>query len=161
MVQKKNNYLKSIIRFLIQIGVVAALLMGFSIFHGGMYLIGVPKAEKVQYVTVSYPEVTDGEKKITDWEQIRLAVQLTGFLRYSLLEEADRGESPMITITYYRENQPAITVSANRNTVWWKGIPCDPGSGYVCKSGGGNFFSGRPAGIMREINEALWRMRFI
>ena len=121
MVQKKNNYLKSIIRFLIQIGVVAALLMGFSIFHGGMYLIGVPKAEKVQYVTVSYPEVTDGEKKITDWEQIRLAVQLTGFLRYSLLEEADRGESPMITITYYRENQPAITVSANRNTVWWKG----------------------------------------
>ena len=27
----------------------------------------------------------------------------------------------MITITYYRENQPAITVSANRNTVWWKG----------------------------------------
>src|SRR5699024_12799856 len=52
-----------------------------SIFHGGMYLIGVPKAEKVQYVTVSYPEVTDGEKKITDWEQIRLAVQLTGFLR--------------------------------------------------------------------------------
>lgn len=43
------------------------------------------------------------------------------FLRYSLLEEADRGESPMITITYYRENQPAITVSANRNTVWWKG----------------------------------------
>lgn len=121
MVQKKNNYLKSIIRFLIQIGVVAALLMGFSIFHGGMYLIGVPKAEKVQYVTVSYPEVTDGEKKITDWEQIRLAVQLTGFLRYSLLEEADRGESSMITITYYRENQPAITVSANRNTVWWKG----------------------------------------
>ena len=120
MVQKKNNYLKSIIRFLIQIGVVAALLMGFSIFHGGMYLIGVPKAEKVQYVTVSYPEVTDGEKKITDWEQIRLAVQLTGFLRYSLLEEADRGERPMITITYYRENQPAITVSANRNTVWWK-----------------------------------------
>ena len=120
MVQKKNNYLKSIIRFLIQIGVVAALLMGFSIFHGGMYLIGVPKAEKVQYVTVSYPEVTDGEKKITDWEQIRLAVQLTGFLRYSLLEETDRGESPMITITYYRENQPAITVSANRNTVWWK-----------------------------------------
>ena len=121
MVQKKNNYLKSIIRFLIQIGVVAALLMGFSIFHGGMYLIGVPKAEKVQYVTVSYPEVTDGEKKITDWEQIRLAVELTGLLRYSLLEEADRGESPMITITYYRENQPAITVSANRNTVWWKG----------------------------------------
>ena len=121
MVQKKNNYLKSIIRFLIQIGVVAALLMGFSIFHGGMYLIGVPKAEKVQYVTVSYPEVTDGEKKITDWEQIRLAVQLTGFFRYSRREEADRGESPMITITYYRENQPAITVSANRNTVWWKG----------------------------------------
>ena len=75
----------------------------------------------MQYVTVSYPEVTDEEKKITDREQIRLAVQLTGFLRYSLLEEADSGESPMITITYYRENQPAITVSANRNTVWWKG----------------------------------------
>lgn len=121
MIQKKNNYLKSIIRFLIQAGVTVALLVGVSIFHRGMYLIGVPKAEKVQYVTVSYPEVTDEEKKITDREQIRLAVQLTGFLRYSLLEEADSGESPMITITYYQENQAAITVSANRNTVWWKG----------------------------------------
>lgn len=121
MIQKKNNYLKSIIHFLIQAGVMVALLVGVSIFHRGMYLIGVPKAEKVQYVTVSYPEVTDEEKKITDREQIRLAVQLTGFLRYSLLEEADSGESPMITITYYQENQPAITVSANRNTVWWKG----------------------------------------
>ena len=121
MVQKKNNYLTSIIHFLIQVGVVAVFLMGVSIFHGGMYLIGVPKAEEVQYVVVSYPEVTDEEKKITDREQIRLAVQLTGFLRYSLLEEADREESPMITITYYRENQPAITVLANRNTVWWKG----------------------------------------
>ena len=121
MIQKKNNYLKSIIRFLIQAGVTVALLVGVSIFHRGMYLIGVPKAEKVQYVTVSYPEVTDEEKKITHREQIRLAVQLTGFLRYSLLEEADSGESPMITITYYQENQAAITVSANRNTVWWKG----------------------------------------
>ena len=121
MIQKKNNYLKSIIRFLIQAGVTVALLVGVSIFHRGMYLIGVPKAEKVQYVTVSYPEVTDEEKKITDREQIRLAVQLTGFLRYSLLEEADSGESPMITITYHQENQAAITVSANRNTVWWKG----------------------------------------
>ncbi len=61
MVQKKNNYPKSIICFLIQIGVAAALLMGFSIFHGGMYLVGVPKAEKVQYVTVSYPDVGTGK----------------------------------------------------------------------------------------------------
>ena len=61
MIQKKNNYLKSIIRFLIQAGVMVALLVGVSIFHRGMYLIGVPKAEKVQYVTVSYPEVTDEE----------------------------------------------------------------------------------------------------
>ena len=57
MVQKKNNYLTSIIHFLIQVGVVAVFLMGVSIFHGGMYLIGVPKAEEVQYVVVSYPEV--------------------------------------------------------------------------------------------------------
>ena len=55
MIQKKNNYLKSIIHFLIQAGVMVALLVGVSIFHRGMYLIGVPKAEKVQYVTVSYP----------------------------------------------------------------------------------------------------------
>lgn len=162
MVQKKNNYLKSIIRFLIQIGVVAALLMGFSIFHGGMYLIGVPKAEKVQYVTVSYPEVTDGEKKITDWEQIRLAVQLTGFLRYSLLEEADRGgESHDHHHLLPGESARHNRLGKQEYGVVEEKIPCDPGSGYVCKSGGGNFFSGRPAGIMREINEALWRMRFI
>ena len=33
MIQKKNNYLKSIIHFLIQAGVMVALLVGVSIFH--------------------------------------------------------------------------------------------------------------------------------
>ena len=108
MIQKKNNYLKSIIRFLIQAGVTVALLVGVSIFHRGMYLIGVPKAEKVQYVTVSYPEVTDEEKKITDREQIRLAVQLTGFLRYSLLEEADSGDCLLYTSTVSLFKEPAV-----------------------------------------------------
>lgn len=46
---------------------------------------------------------------------------MSGFLKYSLFENADTNEVPLIMITYYTSDGDVIEVSANRETVWWKG----------------------------------------
>ena len=112
---------KTVVRFLIRILLITMLIMGISVALNGMYLIGVPAIDEVQSVTISYPDVTDAVKTISDREQIELAVKLTGFLKYSLFEKATDTQSPMITMTYLLENGDRISISANRETVWWKG----------------------------------------
>ncbi|MCD7820410.1 MAG: hypothetical protein LUH07_15395 [Lachnospiraceae bacterium] len=109
------------IRFILTVFTGVLLIMGISIFMEGMYLIGIPDIDNVQKVTILYSEVTNEIKEFSDEEQIELAVKLTGFLKYSLTEKADDKTPPMITITYYLEDGQSLSVSANRDTVWWKG----------------------------------------
>lgn len=116
----RNKVVKTVIRFFITVLITTSLMMGLSIITKGMYLIGIPKIDDVQKVTISYPEATDEIKEFSDREQIELAINLTGFLKYSLFEHADDKELPMITITYILDNGKSISVSANRSTVWWK-----------------------------------------
>ncbi len=114
----KRKWGKKALIFLSQIVVVTVLLVGISILTDGMYLIGVPDMGDVEGVTVSY----QGEvKESTDGEDIELAVKLTGFLRYSLFEEAGASGEPLITITYHLKSGKDVDVSANRETVWWQG----------------------------------------
>lgn len=117
----KNRYVRRTVRLLSQVLAVTVLLIIINICVDGMYLFGIPKIENVKKVTISYPEVSDEIKEISDSEHIELAVKLSGFLKYSLLEDADTSEVPLITIIYYTSNGDAIEVSANRKTVWWKG----------------------------------------
>lgn len=117
----RNKVVKTAARFLITALITALLIMGVSIFREGMYLIGIPRIGDVQKVTISYPEATNEIKEISDEKQIELAVELTGFLKYSLFEKGNSKETPMITITYFLDNGQSISVSANRDTVWWKG----------------------------------------
>ncbi len=117
----KNKFIKEVVRFLITTFVITLLIIGISIFTKGMYLIGVPDIDDVQKVTISYPEVTSETKEFSDEKQMELAVKLTGFLKYSLTEKVKDQTSPMITITYFLDNGQSLSVSANRDTVWWKG----------------------------------------
>ena len=116
----KNKLFKSIAKFVIEIIIVTVILMLFSIFTEGMFLIGVPSVEDVNKVTISYPNVTEEVKEITDKKEIETAIKLTGFLKYSIFEKADESGEPMITITYYLKDDETISVSANDKTVWWK-----------------------------------------
>ena len=116
----KNKLFKSIAKFVIEIIIVTVILMLFSIFTEGMFLIGVPSVEDVNKVTISYPNVTEGVKEITDKKEIETAIKLTGFLKYSIFGKADESKEPMITITYYLKDDETISVSANDKTVWWK-----------------------------------------
>ena len=57
MQEKRKKWTKRLGRLALQIVCVTVLYLGISIGMNGMYLLGVPKAEQVQKVTVSYPEV--------------------------------------------------------------------------------------------------------
>lgn len=118
-----NKYIKGTLKFVLQILVTTALLLCIDIAMKGMYLIGIPEIEDVKLVTVSYPEVTEEVKQITDGENIGLAVKLSSFLRYAPFREADLSEAPLVTVTYYTADGKTVSVSANRTTVWWKGKP--------------------------------------
>ncbi len=117
----RGKIMKAGIRFAVTVLLTTMLLMGWSILTEGMYLIGVPRIEDVTKVTISYPEAAEEAKEFSDREHMELAVKLTGFLRYSLFEDADSQDAPMMTITYLLEDGKSVSVSASRSTVWWHG----------------------------------------
>ncbi|MCD8342673.1 MAG: hypothetical protein LUC87_11115 [Clostridiales bacterium] len=117
----KKRWLQTVVGVLAGTLLGTALSMAFKIGSEGMYLIGIPDAEEVQRVTIAYPAVTDERKALTDEEDIALAVSLSGFLKYELFSEADADSEPLVTITYDTVNGETVTVSANRDTVWWRG----------------------------------------
>lgn len=121
MIELKNEFKKKIIRILVTIFATTVLIIGINIITEGMYLIGIPKIENVEKVTISYPKVSNEIKEITNKKDIELAVKLTGFLKYSLFEDNHTNGSPLITITYFTSDGKKISVSANQDTVWWNG----------------------------------------
>ena len=119
----KHKAVKELLRFVLSVFLSVSAVLAVSIFMNGMYLLGIPDPEDVQSVVAEYPGVTDEKKEFTDREHVEQAVKLTGFLRYALFEEPVSGGSPMITITYVLDDGRTVSVSADRETVWWKGRP--------------------------------------
>ena len=119
----KHKAVKELLRFVLAVFLSVSAVLAVSIFMNGMYLLGIPAPEDVQSVVAEYPGVTDEKKEFTDREHVEQAVKLTGFLRYALFEEPVSGGSPMITITYVLDDGRTVSVSADRETVWWKGRP--------------------------------------
>ena len=119
----KHKAVKELLRFVLAVFLSVSAVLAVSILMNGMYLLGIPDPEDVQSVVVEYPGVTDEKKEFTDREHVEQAVKLTGFLRYALFEEPVSGGSPMITITYVLDDGRTVSVSADRETVWWKGRP--------------------------------------
>ena len=116
-----NHWTKRIGTFLLQVACTTLLMLGIHILMNGMFLLGIPKSDTVQKVVLSYPEKTSVSKEFTDRESIEHAVGLTNFLHYVPFAQADISEEPVVTITYYTDDSDPVSISANRNTVWWKG----------------------------------------
>lgn len=117
----KTSWKKRLIRFLAQVLVVTFLLMGIKIFMEGMYLLGIPQPEEVTQVTLSWPQLSPGEKLVTDSQQIQLAVYLTAYLKYVPFAKAEPGAEPEVTITYCQADGEQVTLAASQDTVWYKG----------------------------------------
>lgn len=117
----KPSWKKRLGQLVIQILAVTLLLVGIKIFTEGMYLLGIPQPEEVTRVTLAYPRLTGEVKEVTDPQERELAVYLTAYLKYIPFARADSEDQPLITITYFTVNGEEITLSASRDTLWWKG----------------------------------------
>ena len=99
-----KKFLKSVLRLLGQMAIVAAVLIGFQVVTDGMWLFGLPELDQVESVSIAYPQVTEEIKTVTGAEDKELALKLTGFLKYNLFQQAESGQQPLITITYHLQD---------------------------------------------------------
>ncbi len=117
----KPSWKKRLGQLVIQILAVTALLVGFKIFTEGMYLLGIPQPEEVTRVTLTCPQLAGEAKEVTDPQEMELAVYLTAYLKYVPFAQADPEDQPLLTITYFTGEGEEITLSASRDTLWYRG----------------------------------------
>ncbi|KPU46261.1 hypothetical protein OXPF_01060 [Oxobacter pfennigii] len=133
---------KTFMRYIFSV-ILSMLLVtiGYFWLHG-IPLIGLPEKEDVSYVEISDTNLTDEVRTFKAGEDIERAVNMANFLNYQL--GTPKQEPPHITITYYLKNGKKISVSANKDTVFWGGkaytIKGDNGTTFV-KITEGLFFS--------------------
>jgi len=85
-------------------------------FHG-VPLVGLPQAEAVKSISVT--QNSSQEREVTSEEDIELLVKAANLLNYRLLGEAEG--SPIITVTYHLKDGNAVTIKANKTSMWWHG----------------------------------------
>ena len=92
-----------------------------SVLMEGMWLLGVPKIEDVQSVSITDLRYSTEAKEFEDEESIDLAIKLSNFLRYKPLSPVTGHDTPIVSITYHLKDGSSKSLSANENTVWWQG----------------------------------------
>lgn len=112
---------KGLLKLAVEILITTVMLMCISISVEGMYLLGLPKAEAIRKVEISYPAVTAETKVLSGGEDIERCLNLTGFLKYKVFTRAEDAGTPTISMTFFLEDDTTVTVAANDSTLWWKG----------------------------------------
>lgn len=105
----------------IKITIITAIIVAINIFMDGMWILGIPYIEDIQAVQITDRRYSDEAKEFTDEESIQLAVQLSGFLKYKPLRKPQNDFEPVVTLTYLLKDGTQRSLSADENTVWWKG----------------------------------------
>ena len=105
----------------IKITIITAIIVAINIFMDGMWILGIPDIEDVQAVQITDRRYSDEAKEFTDEESIQLAVQLSCFLKYKPLRKLQNDFEPVVTLTYLLKDGTQRSLSADENTVWWKG----------------------------------------
>lgn len=111
---------KGLLKLAGEILVMTAVLLCLNIAIDGMYLLGLPKAENIRSVELSYSERTAETKHLTDAEDIETALNLTGFLKYKVFAKAEENGKPIVTMTFSLQDGTALTLAANETTLCWK-----------------------------------------
>lgn len=110
---------KSFLRYILTALITAALVGAGFLFLHGIPLIGLPKPADISSVDILDRKLSGGPRTLTEEEEIVLAVKLANFLNYKP-GRTEPGEA-VIEVTYHMKSGEAITLSANENTVFWKG----------------------------------------
>lgn len=105
----------------IKIIIITAIIVLVNIFMDGMWILGIPDIEDVQAVQITDRRYSDEAKGFADEETIQLAVQLSGFLKYKPLRKPQNDFEPGVNFTYLLKDGTQRSLSADENTVWWKG----------------------------------------
>ena len=113
-VQKKHSaWLQTLLTVVLSVLIASAVWIG----RYGVPLLGLPKAEDVQSVTLV--SLDSGSVTVTDTENVELLVKAANLLNYKL--GAPDTTDPELTVTYTLKNGEVRVLSASRTTMWWKG----------------------------------------
>mgnify|MGYP001247054477 FL=1 len=113
-VQKKHSaWLQTLLTVVLSVLIASAVWIG----QYGVPLLGLPKAEDVQSVTLV--SLDSGSVTVTDTENVELLVKAANLLNYKL--GAPDTTDPELTVTYTLKNGEVRVLSASRTTMWWKG----------------------------------------
>ena len=113
-VQKKHSaWLQTLLTVVLSVLIASAVWID----RYGVPLLGLPKAEDVQSVTLV--SLDSGSVTVTDTENVELLVKAANLLNYKL--GAPDTTDPELTVTYTLKNGEVRVLSASRTTMWWKG----------------------------------------
>lgn len=113
---KQKSY-KFFSKYTIFIIVVSCVLNGmiWIVFHG-IPIVGIPKVEEVESITIYYNDVQ--QQEIVENEKIELLIKASNLLNYKFLGKIKEKEQPIICITYHLKNGNDVMIKANNTTVW-------------------------------------------
>lgn len=101
--------------------VVVIISLALEFAMDGVPLFGIPKADTVASVTVIHPRRPENAKRFADAENIDLACKLPNFLRWSPGKSPENTKTGAITITYELADGEILSLSADEQTVQWRG----------------------------------------
>lgn len=121
MKKRMKVFAKSAANLLFTMAATTVMLLCLTVAMDGMWLFGVPEPEELQAVQITDRLYSNDAKEFSDEESLRLAVNLTNFLKYKPWGHGSDEEEARVAITYCCKDGSQVQISANENTVWWKG----------------------------------------
>ncbi|MBC8530829.1 hypothetical protein [Gehongia tenuis] len=108
---------KFLVRYLLPalLSMLTAVVLDFAFF--GVPLFGMPEPEDVAYVEITNGRLMAEPKRVTG-EDIELAVNLAGFLKFTLGEAE---EEPRIEMVYHLKDGGTVSLAGGERSVLWKG----------------------------------------
>lgn len=116
-----EKYLRSVGKFLLSILATMVLVTGFKIAVDGCWLIFLPIDQKVESVTITYPSFSPEAKEITDPDDLQKCTAMLNLLKYDVFAQSKDTSAPLITYDFHLKDGSELTVSANNETVFFKG----------------------------------------
>ena len=114
----KRKLLRILGHIVWEIAAASLLAVVMYLATQGMWLTHLPAQKDVQSVALSL----NGETvEVTEPERVERALKLVGFLKYRLLTRPDADDAPLLTMTLRLRDGTECTLSASRDTVWWRG----------------------------------------
>ena len=112
---------KAIGRFLFSVVVTFLLVLSVKIAVDGCWLIFLPIDDKVESVTIEYPSRSPDVQEITDASDLKKCTALLNTLKYDIFQRSDDTSDPLITYTFHLKDGSELVVSANNETVFFRG----------------------------------------